>query len=118
MRGTPREQQKLMDSKGFTTLGLCAAVLRVAYITCYRYYHGRIKGTKLEGMRIGRAIYIRKTSLAAALKRSDPDNALMIAWCLGLEPTGECETCSIPMPLHLMRCPLCHCIDLREEPSA
>jgi len=96
-----------MDERGYLVLRHVAEILSVSYTTAYRYYIGFLKNHRLEGIRVGRQIYIRKTSLAKLLKDFDPDNALTLAWLMGLEPTGECHTCALPIPLKQKRCPLC-----------
>lgn len=108
-QGAARGQHYMLDERGYIILTHAARLLGYSPQGLKLW----IDQGKLDAVKIGHSIYIRKSAIAVILrnehrKLAGRDAKLdHIHWLLGDEVTGECETCARPIPLSKTRCALC-----------
>lgn len=110
MKGTSRQQQAIMEAKGWITAVHVAGILGVSQNTVYNM----LSRGEIDGIRLGRIHYIRKTSIARWLKDRNPDKSpSYLPWLLMKEKSGECSVCAIKIPISRSHCSNCETVDIR-----
>jgi len=103
--GRASGQAQILDKKGYISVPQARLILGVHYCTLYRW----IDAKKIDGVRIGRNRYVRKSSLVRFLSGNHP----LTPWLLGLRGSSECRICAAPIPIGEDLCWNCETVDVK-----
>lgn len=110
MKGVSRSQQAMLEKEGWIPAIHAGSIIGVSQRTIYNM----LDRGEIDGIRLGRLRYVRKTSIARWLCDNNPNRSRSyLPWLLMKEETGECEVCAVKIPISRTHCSNCETVDIR-----